>query len=391
MKKVIIFSQSVHGYQNHTRHECLLEASKHTDLDVFVVTAPDKPSLVPSWVRKERHTTITSVGVFPWRLRRGGLDIFDIFFRIILVFLIRPDVVHCDGHRPATLIPSFCGKFLGAKLVAEWVDLFSIEGIGSIRKGFFSGLIQKIDQSLEEYVKKKADHVIAISAFLYERAETVLSIPINKLSIVRGGCFSELAQTKDFSKSNNPKQDKQHFQFGFLGYEKADYNDLLVCLQAVQIFRDKGFDVKLVVTGLEIKRIFSEISSVYGAAIDIKGWLSFQDYKRLLQDIDCFLVPMSKSPRNCAKWPMKLGDYLSAGKPILASNVGEISWVHSKYECLKVFENEEELSEGLDSILMNVELREELGRKAREVATGDLSWAAQSEIMTAVYTELLSQ
>lgn len=378
--RVVLLSQSVSGFQNSIRHEHLLKASDLQDFDITLVTAPDNISIVPVVKLSNGFRKVISIGLFSWRFRRGGLDILDVLYRCYLIFRIRPTIVHCDGHRPATLFPALLAKFMGAKLVMEWVDLFSRDGIGKIRKGYFSRLAGQCDEWLEVKSKRVADHLIVISTYLKNRAICDLGINDTNVSLVRGGCMPIAI---DQTKRSLSKSDKA---IGFLGFELADLDDLLDALDAVVSLNTGPLSVRLVITGKDIDKLDGRIQKGYEAYLIRKGWLSAEAYEGLLTELDAFILPLRDDPRNCAKWPMKLGDYLSTGSAVVASNIGEIKAINDQYGCLYAYEHPSEISVILNDIFINGTHNASRIEECVGLAQGPLSWSTCAGVMLEAYS-----
>lgn len=380
--KVLLLSQSVEGYQNYTRHALLLEHAVEENWQVSLVTAPTFRSICPRFTRMQGFLNIRSVGVLGWRWRRAGLDPLDTVFRMFLVVWFRPDVIHCDGHRPATLFPSLFGQLIGARVIAEWVDLFSVEGIGSIRQGGAGHFIARLDDWLERFAKKSATGVVAISTYLKERAIRDLGIPGENVALVRGGCM-------DINTSPSISI-RREINIGFFGFEMADLEDLVSAATAVSELASKYPQLKLVVTGKDVKNLEKLLEPKVMEFVSPIGWLDFEEYPKLLEAMDLFILPMEDTPRNRAKWPMKLGDYMSVGKEIIAADVGEISVINHKFKCLRVYSSNLEMKEQLADAICALGETSWRGDKCKELAVGELSWKQCAATLFEMYTKILS-
>ena len=269
---------------------------------------------------------------------------------------------------------------MGAKLVMEWVDLFSRDGIGKIRKGYFSRLAAQCDEWLEVKSKRVADHLIVISTYLKNRAICDLGISDTNVSLVRGGCIPiAIDQTKR-------SLSKSHKVIGFLGFELADLDDLLDALDAVVKLNIGPMSVRLVITGKDIDKLDGRIPKDHEAYLIRKGWLSAEAYESLLTELDAFILPLRDDPRNCAKWPMKLGDYLSTGSAVVASNIGEIKAVNDQYGCLYAYEHPSEISVILNDIFINGTHNANRVEECVGLAQGPLSWSTCARVMLEAYS-----
>lgn len=90
----------------------------------------------------------------------------------------------------------------------------------------------------------------------------------------------------------------------------------------------------------------------------------------LLAAADILVIPKKDHPANHAAMPIKLAEYLAAGKPIVASSIGDIPQYLSHREHALLFEpgNVTQMREEIAELLSNKELSEELGRSAQRLA-----------------------
>lgn len=55
------------------------------------------------------------------------------------------------------------------------------------------------------------------------------------------------------------------------------------------------------------------------------GWCSNQQFPWYLSVADAFLIPMKDNPVNQARWPRKICEYMTAGRPTICTRVGDIA------------------------------------------------------------------
>jgi len=85
------------------------------------------------------------------------------------------------------------------------------------------------------------------------------------------------------------------------------------------------------------------------------------------------------------KSPLKMAEYLAAGKAIVASNVGEVPWMAGKAAVLVKPGDVEDLAEGIASLLVDPERRIALGRMARGRAETEINWMKSAEALEQAY------
>lgn len=85
------------------------------------------------------------------------------------------------------------------------------------------------------------------------------------------------------------------------------------------------------------------------------------------------------------KSPLKVAEYLAAGKAIVASNVGEVPWMTGGAAELVQPGSVEDLARGIAALLDDPQRRKELGKKARERAVKEVNWKRSAEILAELY------
>lgn len=127
------------------------------------------------------------------------------------------------------------------------------------------------------------------------------------------------------------------------------------------------------------------------SAVTITGILPQQDVPAMLAAIDVAVLPYPELPMELWFSPLKLYEYMAAGKAIVASSSGQIAEV---------------IEDGVDGILVppgdipaltgrliellgNAELRSELGRRARRKAVEQHSWDNYITKLESVYHSVL--
>ena len=136
-----------------------------------------------------------------------------------------------------------------------------------------------------------------------------------------------------------------------------------------QYAKDKNLDKKIIFAGAVDTKEVPE----YIAACDI-GVACFEDND----------VTRCKSP-------LKIAEYLASGKPVVASNVGEVERMVDGAGILVKPGQAVPLAEKIELLLSDKNLREELGREARRRAENIYNWEKSSEALLMAYRRALNQ
>lgn len=358
---------------------------------VTLVTANPERSLRPrlEWIDGVR--VIIMPGVLSWRMRRGALEPLDVLGRIIHALKEPYDLVHCDGHRPASSFQAITADVArGTPWISEWVDLFGGEGVAGNRRGLARYIAIVLETWWEERVRLLADGVIAISQGLFQRALDI-GISPQRLVYIPGGADVEHIQLRTVKEARQALGlDPNARIVGLIGYELADREDAALVLEACARLRTCFPSLRLLVTG---KDPLDEklITSLKLESILIRpGWVSTEEYPLWLSAVNVFALPFRNTVRNVCKWPMKVGDFLAAGRPIVTNPTGDMATLFKEHMIgLLVDETPEEFAHGLAMFLDNPALADRVGCEARRVAQGPLSWDALTDKLEDVYFALV--
>ncbi|MGB9980364.1 glycosyltransferase family 4 protein [Methanobacterium sp.] len=278
--------------------------------------------------------------------------IFSISATFKLLRIIRKykiDLIHAHYVMPPGLIAVICSMFSGTKtaITIHGSDIFVLT-----RKPLLRSMIK--------FILKRSDYVFVVSDSLKENVlklgieglENKLSITYNAVDVER---FSP-NKTSAFKEEVNINSQKPVVLFvGNLVWQKG----VEYLIRAKEFLKE---DAEIIIVGdgpllEELKAIveFEEIEGIIftGARNDIEN---------IMPAADVVVVPsISES------FGIVVLEAMASGKPVVATNVGGIPEVVNKETGILV--NPEDpvgLAEAIDKILQNKELKENMGKTARE-------------------------
>jgi glycosyltransferase involved in cell wall biosynthesis len=226
-------------------------------------------------------------------------------------------------------------------------------------------LQKSISLFLLKRIPKYADAVFVISSHLEKFITNITSakIPVLLLPI-----------SVDFDNFNeNDLIKKENIIHIFYGGSFDPKDGLEYLLEAIEILGKTNHHFKLVLSGKahpdDMKRIFPLINN--NSLVDFRGFLSTQDYFKLLSSVDICCMTRDNSSFANAGFPFKLGEFLAAGKLIVASRVGDVEkyLTHKQNAFLINPENTSDIVEGLTYFIDNMAtLTQSMGSEARKVA-----------------------
>jgi glycosyltransferase involved in cell wall biosynthesis len=306
-----------------------------------------------------------------------------IMLNLMLRVVKNSDIIHTFSVSPSNLAISLFSRFLSAsylskaKILVDWDDWW---GRGGLLKDWRGSLIEITGTFIEEKTPVFADAVTVVSDVLKLRA---LGLGIKKVFKIPNG-----------SNVDGIKIVPKVYAREILGLPKdrviilhLGFTDLTQIAKKVGKSYPKA--LFLVVgnipryASLRVKRI-EKLSNVKY----IKG----QPYGRIglfLSASDILLLKMENEVSEAARWPIRLGDYLAAGKPIVAGDIGEVSNILRESGCglLAKPGDSESYAEKILEMLEDSNHWEELGRRARQTAE-KYSWSLIADSMENCYSKL---
>ncbi len=349
----------------------------------------------PSW----RWQEMTGTGVTVWltpRLRAvgghdGGYALVDILSRFPSG-LRKWDLIHAFEHRPNVSIPALLGYLRGTPLISDWSDWWTRGGITTPRRRW-----AWIDRSeavlLEEGMKRLSDYVVVVSQALWDRALSV-GIPGNRLALIPSGCDHERISVLDKAECRTrlglPLDSPV---LCFSGFAFWDFAFLLEAFGCVLRTFPRAV---LVVVGVDKDGTLEELSRRFlgplGSQVRMLGRFEPDRISIPLGAADVHLLPLPDNPANRARWPIKFGDYLCSGRPLVVSRVGDtVDWLERAEAGLASDPTPESMASAILQLLSNPERAKEMGRNARVLAEGELSWSHQGNRLEALYKQCLSK
>lgn len=131
-----------------------------------------------------------------------------------------------------------------------------------------------------------------------------------------------------------------------------DYKGVPTILEAACLMPDIDF---VLVGGHadDVKRVSAQIRRKNISNVELTGWLPHSSVPQWLWDADVLLLPPSVHHPS-ARWtsPVKLGEYLASGTPIVASRIPALEyWLRNGEVCFVDPDNAVALSEGIRAVL----------------------------------------
>lgn len=312
-----------------------------------------------------------------------------------LISLIQDfDVIHAFTVAfPMSAFPALASKIIKRRrLVIDWVDLWGRSGWGR----FHNRAIHLGLTLLEEKVIPFADSVTVTSDFLAARA-IKLGVPPDRIFKIPSGASTELI--KPIPKEYAREKLGYNTNLQILVYEGGSGGSgampeiLRQLLESFHIAAISNRKLQLVIVGCSPNRPILELVKRLGIS-DLVDFVERQPYQRIplfLGIADLLVLPLEDNEIFRAGLPGRFGDYMCAGRPILAHKVGDVAKIISKEKIgLTARINDlVDFARKIEEIISNKQLCEEFGSNARRIAENKYSWRKIAEKLLAIYENRL--
>jgi glycosyltransferase involved in cell wall biosynthesis len=328
-----------------------------------------------------------------WGRLRSGWDVWGLMNRVVCLWRKEQvyDIVHCFETRPATIYPAlfYCNRHK-VPMVTDWNDWWGRGGIiDEVRPKWYRILFGAIETYYEEAFRGGAAGLTVISAALGQRA-IGLGVSPSRILHVPGGAFPELYEYR--SKETCRKRVGFPVAAHILGFSSLESHlDLEMVMQALAIVAEKYPSVQLIITGSAGKAIHN-LARKHGVERNVyfTGLLPLEELPWYLGCADVFVLPFPGVTYNLGRWPNKIGDYMSLGRPTVSNPVGDIRPLFENHDIGLLAEwDPMDFSRKIIYLLDNPRIAARLGKNARELAVTRFDWPILTRELEGFYYRVL--
>ncbi len=311
-------------------------------------------------------------------------QILRLLFTLPYIFFADYDVAYAfTVAQPQIAIPAILSKkILKRPLIIDWDDLWG-GGFAQAHHSF----VAKILTFFESHTPKYADHLTYASRFLGNEIKRLgLNIP---MTYVPNGAHPK--DQKQSSKKNSRKQTKLPLDKKLILSLGNTYTDSLrLMLKAFSKAISQNPNLNLVFVGnLVIPEKFQTLFNRFKSNITVVGTVPYQQVHLYLSAADSLILPMDNSPIEKARFPMRFGEYLTSGRPLISNAVGDVRYFIKKYQCGYLTKPDDYV--GLGKAMMASVKPTERNRKyssnSLKLAKTELNWATIGEKVNTIITK----
>lgn len=303
------------------------------------------------------------------------------------------DLIHFQKCFPSTFIPAVWAAWRWKKpLHYDWDDneTLILQEIKSLPPGFFTqaSFFEKRIPYYVDTISVASDRLGEICQEMGFPAERIVKVPVG-------------ADLNDFGDRGNAAIIRREAPYAigdrplvaYIGQiEGASYATLFVeaCKLLVGDFPDVCWMV--VGGGAMLSRLEELVFNLdLSSRVVLTDYLPSAEIPNILAAADIAVACFSDEEFVACKSPLKMAEYLAAGKAIVASAVGEVPWMAGDSAVLVQPGDASALAEGIRKLLSNPQLRRELGLKARARAEQSLNWRQSALNLAKAYEIALQQ
>lgn len=314
-------------------------------------------------------------------------------FLLSILVVLNPgfDIIHAANPPDTAVFVAAFYKLFGKYFIFDHHDLVP-EMYGERFKAPDNKLIYKVLLWMEKLSCQLADHVIATNSS-YKAIEMERDgVPEDRITIVRNGPNLNKLHLVD---PDEALRKKGKTIIGFVGVmarqDGVDY--LLRALhQLVDQLNRRDFFCVIIGKGStlqELKSLTTELN--LEDKVWFTGFIPHMDLLRYLSTADICIDPDPSNPFNNRCTMIKMMEYMTMGKPIVAFDLPEHR-VTADGAALYVRPNDElDFARKIATLMDDSELRKEMGRVGRERIEKELAWHHQMVHLINAYEMLLSR
>jgi glycosyltransferase involved in cell wall biosynthesis len=323
------------------------------------------------------------------RARESGLSPFDLVSRIRHLSHVDCDLIHCFDHRPTVSLPALTiARRHKVPCVVDWADLWGFDGIAAERRPLPRFSIGSLDEVLEDRFRHRADGLTVINTKLQERARQRFHVPILLLPVGSNSDLIRPLMKKEMrQRFGLPENAPIAVHAGLSPYDAEYLGRSFVelvrqCPPALLVIAGRRFSI--------LDRVVAEAG--FSSQLVRLGVLDQETMAAAMACADVLLLPYTDRSVNLFRYPNKLGDYLAAGRPIVANATGDLgNLVTNERVGLAVPDTPEAFAVAVKNLFDDPALADEMGRRGRTLAETKLDWRFLARDLEVFYGQILAR
>ena len=319
---------------------------------------------------------------------RSGWDLWNAARRIGWLRGRTFDLVHAFEMRPVVLLPALVAQRRGALWVADWCDWFGRGGSVEERPNpSLRWVLRPVETFFEERFRTRADAATVINSTLRQKALD-LGVPTDRVLVFPNGADLEGIRPQDQGEVRQrlgmPLDVKLVAHTGALFQRDA-------ALMAAAFNRIHAAEprARLLLIGYCNQPVETMVR--IPEAVWRTGPVNSQQLADYLSASDVGWLPLTDCGANRGRFPMKLNDFMAAGLPVVASDVGGVGALLREVAIGRLaLAQSESMADAVLALLADATERERLGHRGRQVAEARFAWPLIGERVERFYEEAMA-
>jgi len=387
---ILMLNHNVKERSTYFRAMGLARQIVRKDNHVTIMTISPHQRFRGTYSRVDGVDVIETPDLFTGPLRTGW-DLWDTVWRMIKGHrLPHVDIVHAFDNRPAVILPSlYISRLHGARLCSDWADWWGRGGvIEAKRPKLVKILFGGVETFFEEHFRTYASAVTVTSKALRSRAID-LGIQPDRVFYIPSGADTErirpMAREDARSTLNLPQHVPIIEYMGFVQY------DIDLAIRAFKVVHDELPDARFLLVGPVGKRVEHIVNELeLRENVIFTGIQPSSAMAHWLAAADVLLLPYQDTIYNRGRGPIKLGDYLASGRPVVTNPVGDLGELFAREKIgFLAGESPLEFAHKILILLRDKELAQVMGRNARTVAETSENWERYGSRLLGLYQSLI--
>ena len=323
-------------------------------------------------IRKQKISERFTIITLP-RIKYGQYFSGQLLRLIITLFYLlgkrKYDLVYAfTVAQPQIAIPAVIAKIIRRKrLMIDWDDLW-----GGGFANLHGGLVARVLTFFEIKTLQFADHITYVSQLLGDKLTKLTHIQSSK---VPNACNYEQTRSipKALARQKVRLPDDLPIVISVGNTYTESFNNMIKAFASAKTIKP---ELQLVLIGeLNLSKEQEDLLNEHRSNIIIIGRVPYQEIGTYLSSADALLLPMDNNPIEEARFPMRFGDYLCIGRPIISNAVGEVKYYLEKYNCGYVSSPNDftAMAKHIIAACENSTYNQEISEQARSVASGVLN------------------
>ena len=310
----------------------------------------------------------------------SGWGLVELMRRIFWLRSKEFDLVHAFECRPTTYFPARILQKQGSAFFTDWADWLGKGGSVEERpNGIIKSILKLFETFFENRRFKYSDGITAICSILADEC-IKRGYPQKKVLLLPNGLRNTYLQSLPIELARAEKGlPQKDLIIGYLGsgFEK----DMELMYSSFRALKKEIESVKL----LHIGR--SNYLAKPDADIIFTGPVSYDDISVFLSACDVFWFPLRRTQANFGRMPLKFSDYLTVGRPIVSTEVGDLAeWITSLQVGLVGMDTPESLTKMVLEATRTSEQKRRMGVNAIQASEKhEFSWNKRAQELDGFY------